>query len=249
MLHNALQNAQFLTTLELSSIVSYNTSNDPAPLVLRLPNLRALILKGGFRSWVFDTPCLTSLAMNRSGVIPSGPPDSNDFPLLSSITIVYGWLTVDHFEHIHFPPLHTLDISFAYNQSYRPSGAMKRNVDLNPIVFRLRKANIGTSTLVSWFPSMNRLEELVLEEMEVNHKLFDFLASPMKDDSDLGLSMTKGGQLPCPRLVRLQVGIKGGSPDHIRKTKTAAKKAVKARNKAGIAIEKWLVITPEDITG
>ncbi|KIM25016.1 hypothetical protein M408DRAFT_331484 [Serendipita vermifera MAFF 305830] len=96
---------------------------------------------------------------------------------------------------------------------------------------------------------MNRLEELVLKEMNVGHDLFDFLASSKMEDSVLEPPLDSENQLHCLRLVRLQVDIKGGSANRVRKTKRAAKEAAKVRIKAGIPIEKWLVRTMDDITG
>ncbi|KIM25018.1 hypothetical protein M408DRAFT_331486 [Serendipita vermifera MAFF 305830] len=82
--------------------------------------------------------------------------------------------------------------------------------------------------------------------MNLSRGLFDFLASFTTDNSDLGSSLISESQLRCPRLVKLQLDLKGGSAPHNQKTKIAAKRAAKVRIKAGIPIEKWLVRTPDD---
>lgn len=126
---------------------------------------------------------------------------------------------------------------------------MARRVDLNPVVFRLYKSRVSTSALVSWLTSMDRLEELVLEEVDVGRGLFDFLACSATKDLDSGSHMTNDQLLNCPRLIRLQLDLKGGSVTRIQKTKTAAKRAAKVRIQAGIPIKRWLVRTPDEIKG
>lgn len=244
-LYEALTNAKHITTLELNDIYRREDVVVPVP-VLRLPNLHTLALKKGFRHWAFDTPRLVNLTMEGKVVIPQGPAASNQFPLLSSMNIVYDWTTMDYLDHIYFPSLHTLDLSFT-RKSFEPSDIMTRRIDLNPVVLRIRKAKFSTNTLTSWLVSMDLLEELVLEEIDVNYSLFDFLASYKMESSDLeSSSVANESQLHCPRLVRLQVDLKGGSPAQHRKTKKAAKRAIKSRTTAGINVEKWMVRSPAD---
>ncbi|KIM25019.1 hypothetical protein M408DRAFT_226359 [Serendipita vermifera MAFF 305830] len=245
-LYSVLQKATFITTLDLTNITFQGISGDPAPL-LSFPNLHTLVLKDGFKDWAFDTPCLKTLTMTMDSAIPRGPPGSNHFPLLASMTILHTWST-DYIKHIHFPPLHTLDISSA-RSSYGPGAMMNRSVDLNPVVFRLRKTKVSTSTLVAWLALMDRLEELVLVEIDVDRGLFDFLASSAKGESLMRLSMTGENELNCPRLVRLQVDLKAQAPVRNRTTIAVAKKTSNARIKAGIAIERWAVCSPTDRSG
>lgn len=126
---------------------------------------------------------------------------------------------------------------------------MNRSVDLNPVVFRLCKTKVSTSTLVAWLALMDRLEELVLVEIDVDRGLFDFLASSAKGESLMRLSMTGENELNCPRLVRLQVDLKAQAPVRNRTTIAVAKKTSNARIKAGIAIERWAVCSPTDRSG
>jgi hypothetical protein len=244
-LQRGLDNAPFITTLELSRVRPF-MSNPPAP-VFRFPNVKTLILSKGSRPWAFDIPGLTNLTLTEGGCILPGPPESNRFPNLASVTIdaPVDWRRVDYFKDIVFCPLHTLDVCLG-KRTDALLELINCQADLNPIVFRLRKTVVPTPTLTMVISTMDRLEELDLAEVALKKEFFDFLAS-LKPCSDYSIPLPPGGtEMHCPLLVRLRVHVKGGSQAQNKNIKMAAKKAAKARINAGIAVDSWLVRCSED---
>jgi hypothetical protein len=244
-LKRALDNAPFITTLELTRMNLY-MRNPPAP-IFRFPNVRTLILSKGSMPWAFDIPGLTNLTLTEGSCIPPGPPESNRFPNLTSLTIdaPLSWGRIDYLKAIVISPIHTLDLCFGKRKDALLE-LMDHQVDLNPVVFRLRKTAVPAAALTDIIDNMNRLEELELDEIALKKEFFDFLASP-KTYSDNSLPLPSGGtEMHCPLLVRLRVHAKGGTQAQNKNIKTAARKAVKARVSAGIAVESWLIRCSED---
>jgi len=101
------------------------------------------------------------------------------------------------------------------------------------VVFRLRKTLLSTACLTEIIDSMDRLEELQLDEVPLKKDFFDFLASSPNVSGEI--------ELHCPLLVRLQVDLKAASPAQHKTIKPAAMNAILARVKAGMAMEKWSI--------
>jgi hypothetical protein len=241
-LQEALANAPFITTLKLTR-VRPDLYDPPAP-VLRFPNVQTLILNDVSRPLALDIPSLTSLSITNWSRFPLGPPASSQFPNLASLTIhtPLTWSLVDCLEDIVICPLHTLDLCFGKRRGAL-SEITAHQVNLNPVVFRLRKTVVSTATLTGVIGAMDRLEELELEEVAIKKDFFDFLASPKPSSND---AISLASEMHCPLLVRLRVHVKGGSQAQNKNIKAAAKKAVKARINGGIAVDSWLVRCAED---
>ena len=235
-LENALNNAQFITTLDLSSVC---VGQDPVGQMIRLPSLRTLRMRKSSMTWSFDAPQLVELELIDGSYIQHGPAGSNNFPLLASFTIsaFATWGRPDYITALHFPPLHTLDLCFG-GRNGGLTGLMLHSADLNPVVFKLRRTPVSTTYLTMWIASMDRLEELELDEVAVKKRFFEFLTIPRDVNPDGEVL------LHCPRLIRLSVDLKGGSVVQNRSVKVTAKKAAKARIQAGLVVEKWVVQSP-----
>lgn len=237
-LRSALDNTSYLTTLHINGF-SCN-----AVTVLRLPALHTLVLTGS-EIWPLNASNLTNITLSANSFIGAGPAGSNHFPLLTSLTINASTLLaspLDYLENWYFPPLHTLDLCL---------GKLKQDLEvllthranLNPVIFRLRKAAMSTASLTGVIQSMERLEELQLEDVPLKKEFFDFLAS-RKANPDASDSNEIG--MHCPLLVRLQVDLKAASPAQKKAIKPAAKKAIQIRVKAGMAMEKCSIRVSED---
>lgn len=237
---DALDQAHFITSLELTQLY-LASSQHPIPAV-RLPNLRTLLLRKSTKSWAFDAPRLTNLTLLDGSYILGGPPGSNNFPLLTSLTIsaVAAWGRTDYLISMSFPPLHTLDICYG-DRSDALKELMARRSELNPVVFRLRRTIVSTESLTEWISSMDRLEELYLEGVSLKKQFFKFLASSEAHSQNTNEFLVGETRLQCPLLVKLLVDIKGGSLAQTRNLKTEAKKAATIRAKAGVPSELWLI--------
>jgi len=106
---------------------------------------------------------------------------------------------------------------------------------LDPVVFRLRKTVLSTACLMEILDSMDRMEELQLDEVPIKKDFFDFLASSPGET-----------ELHCPLLVRLSVDLKAASPAQHKTIKPAAMNAIQARVKAGMPMEKWSIRLSEN---
>jgi hypothetical protein len=246
-LQRVLDNAPFITTLKLTRVRS-DVYNLPAP-VFRFSNVRTLILSKGSRPCAFDIPGLTNLTLTEGSWIVPGPPGSNQFPNLASCTIhapvvhaLVDWTRVDPLKDIAIYPLHTLDVCLGKRGAVL-SELVTYRAGFSLIVFRLRKTVVPTAILTRVIGAMDRLEELELEEVAIKKDLFTFLASPKPGPND---AISPASRMHCPLLVRLRVHVKGGSQAQNKNIKIAAKKAVKARINAGIAVGSWLVRCAED---
>jgi len=244
-LKRILDNAPFITTLELKRMKMYR-DNSPTQ-ILRFPNLKTLILSKGSKPWCFSAPALTSMTLTEGSCIPSGGPEVNHFPHLASLTIEITtqlWGRVETLRDMVIPPLHTLDVRLSAYKNVL-ADLMGRMPPLNPVVFRLRKTLVHTSTLTEIIGTLDRLEELELEEVPIKKYFFEFLGSPKVALDNVAPAFPNKVEMHCPLLARLQVRLKGGSQAQHRSLRAAAKKAVKVRACAGLTVESWVIQFPD----
>jgi F-box-like len=240
-----LNNASSLTTLELTTL---NVIDDPSARALQLPNLQTLVLQKSSRIWPLDAPRLTNLILTENSVIGRGPHGRNQFPLLRSLKVAasQGWYFPSRcFSNIQFPPLHTLDLCFGTRKDGL-TALIAHQAELNPVIFCLRKTVIPTELLINVIDSMDRLEELQLENVTFKKEFFEYLASSKTNPGDSTSSPSDEVVVNCPLLVRLQVQLKNGTPSQNKNFKSMARKTVSARFKAGIAMEVCLIPSSDD---
>jgi hypothetical protein len=245
-LKQVLDNALSLATLELTSLTLLELF-EMTPL--RLPNLQHLVMKKDSRLWPLIAPLLNTVSLSDDSYLAKGSSASNananDSPLLTSFKVDKSTGTYHGTQwsgHIEFPAggLHTLDLCFG-TRTPGVDELAKRKVEFNPVVFRLRRTVIPTQLLTQIIDSMERLEELELEEVGIKRGFFEYLASAKPSPDGSISSPSDEVTVNCPRLVRLRVRLKGRGHAQNKMLKAAARKAVKARVKAGVPIEMWLI--------
>ena len=247
-LRSILDDNSSITTLELANFYISNLNvNHSAPSPLRLTNLQTLIMTEHSVPWPLEVPLLLSLTLTGGSYLRAGPTGSNNFSLLTSLIIDISNIHCypPYFpENMHINQIHTLDICFG-EFTDRFTTLMTYWAELSPVVFRLRKSAVSTTPLTEVIGSMERLEELQLEEITLKKEFFHFLAMS-KTDHEPSLFPSSELAVQCPLLVRLQVDLSGHSVAQNKAMRLAAKRALNQRVMAGIAMGKWLIRFTEE---
>ena len=241
-LRSVLDGAAFIQALKTCGIST--SSGASSSSTLRLPTLRTLFLSGESKMWPLNAPRLTHLTLCANSFITAGPAESNHFPFLASLTVDACHSVPnlpDFLGHMHFPPLHTLDVCFGRNVS-RMAVFMAHRSKLNPVVFKLRGTVTTTARLTGMLQHMDRLKDLQFDGVPLKKDFFDFLASRKATCGNSGSLPSPESQFYFPLLVKFQAAnlmeTSSGQSKHLR---AAAKQAIQARVKAGIVVEKWLI--------
>jgi hypothetical protein len=235
-LRGCLQATLFLTILEIDHLEHHPSI--PATTIT-LPNLQILELHCTSLVWYLDAPSLTTLTCSGDSVFREGPAGSNKFPLLKSLKSNGDLNWEESLKGVPLPSLRDLDIFIFCLTRPRMDTLLEFISDHchKLVTFRLHFASIVKKDLVDLVCSMPLLEELELERVPIVKGFFT-LFMPPKTPSKKPATISNIPPNSFPHLTRLKVDLLfcslRGQKDAI---KAEAKRVIKARVKAGIAME------------
>jgi hypothetical protein len=230
-LRGCLQGTLLLTTLEIDYL--QHRVSLPATTIT-LPNLQILVLHCTALVWYLEAPSLTLLTCSGGSVFREGPAGSNKLPLLKSLKSLGDVSWEQSLRGVPLPSLRDLDVFFLAGDALLEFISDHRH---KLETFRLHLASLLKKDLLDLVCSMPLLEELELERVPVTKGFFTLFIPPKAPSKKLA-ALPPNSHHSFPRLTRLKVDLLyctlRGQKEAI---KAEAKRAIKARIKAGIAME------------